>query len=116
MTVNESHALRTAFAVRERLMEYFKGSSFANLVDVTNVRTDRMRPNGHRAYDNWEYGVKEPCTVSIGPECILNISKEPATVTFLKRLNESPEFATVKFHIEEFLQEYLPGVKKEYES
>lgn len=105
----------TIMAIREELMNYFKGSCVERFTTNRNVKL-----NGLSNYVRFDYQRRE-CDrmqqvkiLSVGSLPLMRVSKSPFKVTFHTAvLNRSPQLRAVRQGVEDFLDEFLPSVEKE---
>lgn len=103
----------TTMAIRETLMEYFKGTCVERLTENSSVRL-RNIPASERQYQyqRREYENKKPMTVMLGGLPIATVQKAPEQIKFHdKVLTRSPQLREVYRRLQHFMDKYLQGVE-----
>lgn len=104
----------TVMAIRERLMEYFKGTCVERFTSDSNVQLVNAN-RGQRAefqYLRQEVDKQRPTIVTLGGLPIMTVQLYPERVVFHdKLLDRSPELKKVRGGVEDFLKKYLNGVE-----
>jgi len=106
----------TVMAIRESLMEYFKGSCVERVITNSNVRLSSVSNGTHGTFMyQRHYAAKENrCVLFIGSTPILTVRHLPDTVILHRSvLNRSREMREISGQIEEFLDEYLSAIERE---
>jgi hypothetical protein len=106
----------TVMALRELLMQYFKGSCVQEMTTNSNARLYELGQNqrGLSRAERWRLSLKRPSILLLDNVPILSVGQEPDTVTMhVTVLNRSPQLKQVRKSLEKFLATYLPGVNVE---
>ena len=105
----------TFLAVREELMQYFKDYCFDKLIARTNVSVRRTEGMYGHAYERRESENTRPSVLYIGDVPIASLKREPDSIIINRCImNRSKELKAIMHKIDEFLNEFLRGVRKEY--
>lgn len=104
----------TVMAIRERLMEYFKGTCVERFTEDANIRLVEAN-GGQRAefqYLREREANQRPTIILLSNVPIITVQRYPERVVFnTKILNRSPQFKSVHAGVEDFMQKYLSGVE-----
>lgn len=104
----------TIMAVRESLMEYFKGTCVERFTENTNIRLVNAN-RGQRAEFQYLRQAAEnqsPMIVLLGGLPIMTVQRSPERVVFHgKVLTRSPQLTQVYDGLKEFMEKYLNGVE-----
>lgn len=105
----------TVMALREKLMEYFKGGCVESVVycdKIAVLNLENYQPRGDYQYQRRALIAKKPRLVMLSKVPLFSMAKVPDTVTFHEQvLNRSVELQQVYAGLGEFMQKYLPGVQ-----
>lgn len=102
----------TTMAIRELLMEYFKGTCVERFTEGTRVEMVSAPGDNRYQYQRVEYQQKRPRLITIGGLPIIRVERAPDAVQFkAKVLKRSPQLRAVYKGIGEFFDNYLSGVK-----
>lgn len=108
----------TTMAIREQLMNYFKGTCVETLTEGSPVYVTSARANSR---ENFRYlrlqdEQQNPCYVMLGDLPIMTIQKVPDRVVMSKALlTRSPQLREVYAEITDFLEKYLIGIEVEHD-
>ena len=106
----------TVMAIRESLLEYFKGSCVKRLM-TSNIDVIRESTSGHYRFQELENEQQRRSTLYIGDEPsvpIMSLRQSPDTLTLhLVSLDRSKELKAVREGVERFMARHLKGVKIE---
>lgn len=103
----------TVVAIREKLMEYFKGSCVKSVTKDSNVRLMELNigARGLSRAERWRLGYKRPMLLFIDNVPLATLGQEPDIITFHSSvMGRSKQLKDVHTHLKEFLTTYLPGV------
>jgi hypothetical protein len=101
-------------AIREMLMEYFKGTCVRRVTDNHNVTLQSIQKSSNYYFERRENEIKNPVLLYVSNVPILTLSKEPETLTLhLGTLERSKELREVRIELEKFMHDYLRGVRIE---
>lgn len=110
----------TVMALREEIMSFFKGSCITRVAQTEAIRTVELSEYQSRpryAYQRQRLATQKPTMLFLGDAPILTVSKQPDTIVFHTTvLGRSPQFRAVHAELEEFVERYLRGIKKEVNS
>lgn len=106
----------TVMAIREEIMQYFKGGCVEKLTQNTNVRLRRVHSDVNYNYERLEMDIHRPSRIWIGQVPIMSVESAPDKMTFHKvTLSRSKQFRRIMQELEEFASKYLQGVERIYE-
>jgi hypothetical protein len=101
----------TIMAIREVLMEYFKGTCVQRMTD-SQVFLAVPSTYAEYQYQRIELQNKQPRNLMLSGFSLLEVSKLPDTVTLnVKVFDRSPQLREVYAGVKEFLDKYLVGVE-----
>lgn len=88
-------------AIREQLMEYFKGTCVQRLADGAKIEIATVYPAHTRfTYERRELENRQPARVYLDQVPILGLIKAPDSVTFYEgTLGRSPQLREIKLQI-----------------
>ena len=113
-TTTDINIQTTVMAIREELMNYFKGGCVQTMVQNSPVQFSRIEGRTRYQYEREEIRNKQPRIVNLGNAPIMTVQKSPDKVTLHAAvLNRSPQFRAIREGLEEFLDRYLIGVTVE---
>lgn len=100
-------------AIRERLMDYFKGWSGDRVVDRSSVRITTIDPDSMRfRYERREHEIHQPCLITLDGYEIGKVEKAPFKLSLdMDTLSRSPELRELTKNIKQFMSDYLPAVE-----
>lgn len=102
-------------AVREELMEYFKGDCVERFTERGAVRIRGKQyydPIRAYWYERRERELASAGTLEINGTKIAEVSKEPAQLLFVTQtMKRSPQLRSLRKNIEKFMRDYLPVVE-----
>jgi hypothetical protein len=114
---DQSHGvIATTMALRERTMEYFKGTCIARLTNASNIRLEEvpLPPGRLHQYIREQHQREDARLVKLGSVHIMTLKRAPDTITFhMERLNRSKELRAVHLELEKFVSSFLMGVQKD---
>lgn len=100
----------TTYAIREMLMEYFKGTCTIRTTEG-NVQLYPHRPSAGRHYVQHIFNLETPANVLIGDQFIATVKHSPDTITLhLGTLKRSKVMREIHTRVNLFLEKYLRGV------
>jgi hypothetical protein len=103
----------TAMALRETIMEYFKGSCVERLVTSNNIRVTSIE-NGRAEFQYQRRHIEEQNRklVSLSGVPLFSMHKMPDTLTFYEdTFKRSPQLRAVNAELSVFMDKYLIGVE-----
>ena len=103
----------TVMAVRESIMDYFKGSCVERMTKNTNVYTLPVETNlrGRPNYERVEIQNRSTTIILLGGLPIVTVEHLPDTITINTGvMKRSKQLRAVNKQLAEFLKVYLPGV------
>lgn len=106
----------TYMAIRERLMEYFKGTSVHRTVEHGSLKLQEI-PAGRltHQYQRFDRERDKPRVMVLQGLPLLELHASPATVVFYKTvMDRSPQLQELYKRIVEFFGTYLPHTKVEH--
>lgn len=108
----------TVMAIREEMMEYFKGTCVSRLVDNAGIYTDSisLQSNLRRPYlyQRQNHEQDNPRRLYFGATALGEMHHNADTVSFYPAvMNRSPEFTAIHEQVNAFFSKYLQGVKLE---
>lgn len=98
----------TVMAIRENLMDYFKGNT--ERFSVSNLSLERVRSSYNHHFERDHAEMINECVLKLDSIPILNVKHEPETLTFYATIDRSRSFRAVKEGVERFMQKFLPGI------
>lgn len=104
----------TVMAVRETLMEYFKGTCVEKFTQDSNVTTTSVSPQqqGQFQYLRERESRQNPMMLWVGKVPILSLQKFPERVEFYARpLTRSPQLSQLYDELQVFMGKYLVSVE-----
>lgn len=104
----------TTMAIRERLMEYFKGTCVEQFTENSNIRIRSRIRDGSASYQylRREQENRQPSVLLLGELPILTLQKAPEQAVFNTRLlTRSPQLREINKELKDFMQKYLSGVE-----
>lgn len=105
----------TVMAIREELMNYFKGTCVERVTTDRNIRTVGLGATRGYYYLRRQTENESPRLLLIGDVPIATLRLSPDRVTFHRgSLSRSKQLREVYALLEEFMHDYLAGVGKEY--
>lgn len=111
---NETQQQITVMALRERIMEFFKGDCVKRLTDNNNIRVVRTRdhePRGQFQYQRRVAESKNATMVFIGEAPLFTMELLPDTLTFhVGVATRSKELRFIYNELTIFMGRYLAGV------
>lgn len=106
----------TIMAIREQLMEYFKGTCIERFTTESNITLRGSNYIGRHNYEREDYERRRPCEVLIADVPIMTLKKSADEIVFYdKILGRSPQFRKVKKELELFLKRYLQAIEVKHE-
>lgn len=107
----------TAMAIRENLMDYFKGTCVQRFttcnVELVGVGLHIDHEGRAFNYEREQHSLRRPMHVLIGGEPVMQVSLYPSKVTFYTaRTKPSSQLSKVVEKVSQFLDDYLPTVEK----
>lgn len=104
----------TIMAVREVLMDYFKGTCIRRMTTSSNVRLRRLGFSVRGVYRNERVDMEldNICVLYVGHVPIAKLGKNPARLVFLSTATKrSPQLRSLEYYVRKFAKEYLPGIE-----
>lgn len=104
----------TVMALREVLMEYFKGSCVQKMTKNSNVRLYDINQStrGMTRAERWRLSFKQPSILLLDNVPLATLGKEPDTVTIHSSVTDrSKQLREIEEGLQKFLRTYLPGVR-----
>jgi hypothetical protein len=102
----------TVMALREALMDYFKGDTIRDLhINKRRLHWTSRGVNVNRTADRLENEIHNPRSLQLSGLEIFRVYKEPDELLILSSLDRSPELKAVAKGVKEFMSKYLTGVK-----
>lgn len=105
----------TVIAIREQLMEYFKGTCIERFTTNGSVRLRGDGSPQRYAYQRREFELALPSILWISDVPILSLNRNPESILFHSTLDRSPQFRAIKGEVNKFMHNYLAGVQVSYE-
>ena len=106
----------TIMAIRERLMEYYKGTCVERFTEDSNIYINELPYRGNHNYQRDEFMRTMPSELFIGNLPILAIKKNPDEITFYDNiLGRSPQLRQVKQELERFVEKYLGAIETKHD-
>lgn len=106
----------TVMAIREELMDYFKGTCIQRVTENSGVRLSRVEEHLTYTYLRRDAENTRTARIYLKDVPILTVKSSPDKVIFHNfLLHRSPQLRKVKGGIEEFMNKFLMGVEKEYQ-
>lgn len=102
----------TLIAIRELLMEYFKGDCIERVTDGGNVMIHFEQ--GHGRAGRWYASFKRPGYLMLSDVVLARLGQEPDTIEFQRVMARSPQLKAIHKGVNKFLKNYLPGVEVGY--
>jgi len=103
----------TVMAIRESVMEYYKGTCIERLTD-TNISRRGVHHNYHHLFERDNYALVDEQILRIGDTPIMNLKKNPdLTTLFGATLDRSKSFRAIRAGVETFFTKHLPNVALE---
>lgn len=106
----------TIMNIRERLMEYYKGTCVENMTVSGNVvvlKDYRLMGTQH-LYERQLLELENKHVMLIGRTKIFTLTNHPKKLVFYSCLDRSPQLREVKKEVEQFMHDYLGGVEVSY--
>lgn len=105
----------TVMAIREEMMNYFKGTCVDRVTDNRNVHLTRL-PSDRLPYQyqRIEQERKRITGLYVADVLLFTLQLEPDRVLFGKELDRSPQLREVKKAVDKFMERYLAGVSRDY--
>lgn len=105
----------TVMAIREEMMNYFKGTCVDRVTANRNVRLTRL-PSDRLPYQyqRLELERKRITGLYVADTLLFTLQLEPDRVLFGKELDRSPQLREVKKAVDKFMERYLAGVNRDY--
>lgn len=113
-SVTASDLEATVMALRETLMEYFKGTCVEKMTRNSNVNLYPIseRQRGLSRAERWRLSFKRPRILLLADVPLATVGQEPDTITIHTAvMGRSPQLKKVRKELEKFLKTYLPGVE-----
>lgn len=105
----------SVMAIRELLMEYYKGACIQRLMENNNIHLRNVSFQARFNYERREHRNKKPQQIVIGNVPIAQLEHEPDSIVFYSKvLNRSPQMRYVYKELKKFMSTYLPAVKTSY--
>lgn len=102
----------TTMAIRENLMQYFKGSCIDSVIAQTNVGMASVNHITHRyQYQREEFRRLNPQAIYIGQEMFMRLERPAKAILYMNQFNRSPELTEVGNRLKTFFNDYLIGVE-----
>lgn len=102
----------TIMAIRENLMDYFKGTCVNYVTHSSNVYMSGERTRARHNYERELYQQQSPCVLYIHDTPILSVRKTPDTLILHEVvLGRSKQLQAVREAVEAFMAKYLQGVR-----
>jgi hypothetical protein len=103
----------TTMAIRETLMEYFKGGCVERVTINSKVKLNAIRANDIRfRYQRREYENQQPKQLFLNATPLAVVQKAPDQIEFNRRVfDRSPELRAVHKELLRFTKQYLPMVE-----
>ena len=106
----------TIMAIREFLMEYFKGSCGDKLALPSSVTVKKFPTSGNFYYERRESENSQGKVISIKNVPVMRVQLSPDTIVlFSKTLSRSKQMREVRDKLEMFLDKYLQGIEREHD-
>lgn len=113
----EEVAIQTlVMAIRERLMEYYKGTCVRRVVDSPTVKIVNLSQYASTRYSYQRQNLEQeqPAMILVDGCPIVTVRKAPARATFHTAvLFRSPQLTQVHKQLNVFMNKYLQAVRKE---
>lgn len=106
----------TIMNIRERLMDYFKGTCVERMTasgNVMLVKDYRISSEQHQ-YVRLAIQDENKHIMVIGHTKIFTLTNAPKKIVFYSCLDRSPQLREVKKEIEQFMHDFLGGVEVSY--
>lgn len=106
----------TIMNIRERIMEYFKGTCVENMTvsgNVALVKDYRISSSQHQ-YERLNLASENRHVMLIGQTKVFTLTQAPKKVVFYSCLDRSPQLRQVKEEITAFMHDFLGGVEVSY--
>lgn len=106
----------TIMAIREILMQYFKGTCVEIMTSSANVQLIRDWSNqgtSHQ-YERLANEANNKCVLRCGGVKLFTLSSTPKKIVFYSCLDRSPQLREVKKEIAEFMHDFLGAVDVSY--
>lgn len=107
----------TVMALREQLMEYFKGTCIERFTENTNIRFINASTRGRAnfSYLRREAENQRPMIVMLGGLPIMTVQRAPEVAVFhATLLTRSPQLRQVYQELKVFMDKYLGGVETKH--
>jgi hypothetical protein len=105
----------TVMAIREEIMQYFKGSCIEKLTENTNVRLVFKDQRSNYFYERRDAENRQPALIFIGGVPVLGVQHAPDKITFYTgTLKRSKQLAQVMVELEKFTKDYLGAIERSY--
>lgn len=104
---------RIIMAIREVLMEYFKGSCVDSVVSHDDIQVIPERSCEQRSYFflRREEENRDPTVLIMGEHRLLTMERQPAKLTLhVKNLDRNAQLRAVRAGVEDFMGKYLMGI------
>lgn len=114
MGKTDDSILATTMAIREQLMEYFKGTCVERFTDGSNVFLRELGGSSRYQYQRENTMRTRPCELMLGDLPLLKVQKMPDKVIFYEKiLTRSPQLQAVYQELQTFLDKYLGAIEVE---
>lgn len=104
----------TVMAMREHIMEYFKGTCGQSVVCNSNIkrRSIEISYQGMFRYERTHHERNKATLLFIGDTPFAILGLDPKTMTILTvAANRSPQLRYIKRQLKRFAEEFLPGIE-----
>lgn len=112
----ENSTKLTIMNIRERLMDYFKGTCVERMTQSGNVmlvKDYRISSDQHQ-YVRLAIQDENKHIMVIGNTKVFTLTNAPKKIVFYSCLDRSPQLREVKKEIERFMHDFLGGVEVSY--
>lgn len=119
MSKKDEQLQLTTLAIREKLMEYYKGTCVERYTRNPELRLTEVpfESDGRvYRYQRQQWAIQNPNLLSIKYDPIGEVRKSPDTFTFYTSITQrSPELQQLQKNLEKFFKRYLGGIKLKYD-
>lgn len=103
----------TLMAMREQIMEFFKGTCVKRVTKNSNVKLTSCERNGGYLYNRIAEESANAKVLLLGDVPIMTMRLNPHVATIhTKPLQRSKQLRQIKELLEKFFDEYLPGIER----
>jgi hypothetical protein len=112
----DNDTMLTIMNIRERLMEYYKGTCVEHMTvsgNIAVIKDYNLLPSQH-LYERQLLELENKRVMLIGRTKIFTLTNHPKKIVFYSCLDRSPQLREVKKEIEQFMHDFLGGVEVSY--